>query len=181
MASPRTVIHISEANGSIKRLTDGIAFIDQEADTRNIHLTGTLLSSFQKSLSYALTAVLGENGQGVKVQFACLRFIIHPGMVFAKMNHSSLDEGTAQFRQSGTIVTDCDTYDLISIHCDERILIAVLRIHTLYQHCHRRMEVCKAAKIYMCAKAMGSEPEGMTDEAMQEVQRVFNLPKKRIG
>ena len=40
--------------------------------------------------------------------------------------------------------------------------------------------LCKAAKIYMCAKSMGSEPEGMTDEAMQEVQRVFNLPKERI-
>ena len=39
--------------------------------------------------------------------------------------------------------------------------------------------LCKAAKIYMCAKTMGSEPEGMTDEAMQEVQRVFNLPKTR--
>ncbi len=39
--------------------------------------------------------------------------------------------------------------------------------------------LCKAAQIYMCAKSMGSEPEGMTDEAMQEVQQVFNLPKNR--
>ena len=39
--------------------------------------------------------------------------------------------------------------------------------------------LCKAAKIYLAARAMGFEPQGMTDEAMQEVQRVFNLPKKR--
>ena len=37
----------------------------------------------------------------------------------------------------------------------------------------------KAACIYMSAKSMGFEPEGMTDEAMKEVQDVFNLPKKR--
>ena len=39
--------------------------------------------------------------------------------------------------------------------------------------------LCKAANIYMCAKAMGCEPEGMTDTAMKEVQEVFKLPKKR--
>lgn len=39
--------------------------------------------------------------------------------------------------------------------------------------------LCKAAKIYLAAKAMGSEPEGMTDEAMKEVQEVFKLPKTR--
>ena len=37
----------------------------------------------------------------------------------------------------------------------------------------------KAANIYMCAKNMGFEPEGMTDEAMKEVQDVFHLPKVR--
>ena len=41
--------------------------------------------------------------------------------------------------------------------------------------------LCKAANIYMCAKSMGSEPEGMTDTAMKEVQEVFKLPKKREG
>ena len=39
--------------------------------------------------------------------------------------------------------------------------------------------LCKAANIYMCAKSMGSEPDGMTDEAMKEVQDVFNLPRTR--
>lgn len=39
--------------------------------------------------------------------------------------------------------------------------------------------LCKAANIYMCARNMGSEPDGMTDEAMKEVQDVFNLPKQR--
>ncbi len=39
--------------------------------------------------------------------------------------------------------------------------------------------LCKAANIYMCARNMGSEPDGMTDEAMKEVQEVFNLPKQR--
>ena len=39
--------------------------------------------------------------------------------------------------------------------------------------------LCKAANIYMCARAMGHEPEGMTPEAMREVQQVFNLPTKR--
>ncbi len=39
--------------------------------------------------------------------------------------------------------------------------------------------LCKAANIYMCARAMGSEPEGMTDEAIREVQEVFHLPTKR--
>lgn len=37
----------------------------------------------------------------------------------------------------------------------------------------------KSANIYMCARNMGSEPDGMTEEAMKEVQEVFNLPKKR--
>lgn len=41
----------------------------------------------------------------------------------------------------------------------------------------------KAANIYMYAKTIGQtvgeEPEGMTDEAMKEVQDVFNLPKTR--
>ena len=41
--------------------------------------------------------------------------------------------------------------------------------------------LCKAAKIYLAARAMGFEPQGMTDEAMQEVQQVFKLPKERIG
>jgi rhamnulose-1-phosphate aldolase len=39
--------------------------------------------------------------------------------------------------------------------------------------------LCKAANIYMCARAMGSEPDGMTAAQMKEVQDVFNLPKKR--
>ncbi len=38
----------------------------------------------------------------------------------------------------------------------------------------------KAAMIYMSAKNMGFEPDGMTDEAMKEVQEVFRLPKKRV-
>lgn len=37
----------------------------------------------------------------------------------------------------------------------------------------------KAACIYMSARNMGFVPDGMTDEAMKEVQDVFNLPKKR--
>lgn len=41
----------------------------------------------------------------------------------------------------------------------------------------------KAANIYMYAKTIGQtvgeEPEGMTDEAMKEVQDVFKLPKTR--
>lgn len=39
--------------------------------------------------------------------------------------------------------------------------------------------LCKAANIYMCARSMGSEPDGMTDDAMKEVQDVFKLPKTR--
>ena len=37
----------------------------------------------------------------------------------------------------------------------------------------------KSANIYMCAKNMGFEPDGMTDEAMKEIQDVFKLPKTR--
>ncbi|MCQ2140422.1 MAG: rhamnulose-1-phosphate aldolase [Bacteroidales bacterium] len=37
----------------------------------------------------------------------------------------------------------------------------------------------KAACIYMSARNMGFIPDGMTDEAMKEVQDVFKLPKKR--
>ena len=39
--------------------------------------------------------------------------------------------------------------------------------------------LCKAANIYMCARNMGSEPDGMTEEAMKTVQDVFHLPKSR--
>ena len=38
----------------------------------------------------------------------------------------------------------------------------------------------KAACIYMSCKNMGAEPQGMTDEAMREIQDVFNLPKTRV-
>lgn len=37
----------------------------------------------------------------------------------------------------------------------------------------------KAANIYMCAKNMGFEPEGMTDAAINEIQDVFHLPTSR--
>lgn len=37
----------------------------------------------------------------------------------------------------------------------------------------------KAANIYMCAKNMGFEPEGMTDAAIKEIQNVFHLPTSR--
>lgn len=37
----------------------------------------------------------------------------------------------------------------------------------------------KSAMIYMDAKSMGFTPTGMTDEAMTEIQRVFNLPTHR--
>ena len=39
--------------------------------------------------------------------------------------------------------------------------------------------LCKAANIYMCARNMGNEPEGMTEAAMKEVQEVFRLPRQR--
>lgn len=39
--------------------------------------------------------------------------------------------------------------------------------------------LCKAAQIYLSARSLGSEPEGMTAEAIREIQEVFNLPKKR--
>lgn len=35
----------------------------------------------------------------------------------------------------------------------------------------------KAAQIYMSARNMGFEPEGMTDEQMQEMTQAFHLPK----
>ena len=37
----------------------------------------------------------------------------------------------------------------------------------------------KAATIYLRAKSMGFEPEGMTDKAMKEIQEVFHLPTSR--
>lgn len=37
----------------------------------------------------------------------------------------------------------------------------------------------KSACIYMCARNMGFVPDGMSDEAMAEVQEVFKLPKRR--
>lgn len=35
----------------------------------------------------------------------------------------------------------------------------------------------KSAQIYICAKNMGFEPEGMSDEQMKEMSKAFNLPK----
>ena len=35
----------------------------------------------------------------------------------------------------------------------------------------------KAAQIYISAKNMGFEPDGMTMEQMDELSRVFGLPK----
>ena len=39
--------------------------------------------------------------------------------------------------------------------------------------------LCKAAKIYLAARSMGEEPEGMTDESMKEIRQVFRLPISR--
>lgn len=39
--------------------------------------------------------------------------------------------------------------------------------------------LCKSAHIYMCARSMGSEPDGMTEEAVKAVQETFHLPKSR--
>ena len=39
--------------------------------------------------------------------------------------------------------------------------------------------LCKSAHIYMCARSMGSEPDGMTEEAVKAVQETFHLPKFR--
>ena len=35
----------------------------------------------------------------------------------------------------------------------------------------------KSALIYIAAKNMGEEPEGMSDEQMAEMTKAFNLPK----
>jgi rhamnulose-1-phosphate aldolase len=35
----------------------------------------------------------------------------------------------------------------------------------------------KSANIYMCARSMGFVPDGMSQEQMQEISTVFNLPK----
>ena len=35
----------------------------------------------------------------------------------------------------------------------------------------------KSAQIYMSARAMGFEPDGMTDAQMKEMSAAFNLPK----
>jgi rhamnulose-1-phosphate aldolase len=35
----------------------------------------------------------------------------------------------------------------------------------------------KSAKIYIDARCMGFEPEGMSDEQMAEMTRAFNLPR----
>jgi hypothetical protein len=35
----------------------------------------------------------------------------------------------------------------------------------------------KSALIYIAAKNMGFEPDGMSQEQMQEMTRAFNLPK----
>jgi rhamnulose-1-phosphate aldolase len=35
----------------------------------------------------------------------------------------------------------------------------------------------KSAKIYIAARQMGFEPEGMSDEQMAEITRAFNLPR----
>lgn len=37
----------------------------------------------------------------------------------------------------------------------------------------------KAANIYMCARSMGGDPEGLTPKAMKDVQDIFHLPKQR--
>lgn len=37
----------------------------------------------------------------------------------------------------------------------------------------------KAADIYLCARAMGGEPEGLTDKDMKDVQDIFHLPTSR--
>ena len=37
----------------------------------------------------------------------------------------------------------------------------------------------KSAKIYINAKAMGFEPEGMSDEQMAEMTKAFNLPREK--
>lgn len=39
----------------------------------------------------------------------------------------------------------------------------------------------KAATIYLRARSMGFVPQGMTEEQMEDIKRIFSLPKKRNG
>lgn len=38
----------------------------------------------------------------------------------------------------------------------------------------------KSANIFMCARNMGFEPDGMTDKAMEDIRNYYNIPKSRI-
>ena len=72
-----------------------------------------------------------------------------------------------------TIKTIDDDYDVVMwekhgvFAVDEDIMTAFDQVDVLN----------KAAQIYMSAKSMGFEPEGMTDGSMEEISRVFHLPK----
>ena len=77
------------------------------------------------------------------------------------------------FELADATISELDEYDVVmwekhgACAVSENIMEAFDMIDTL----------SKSAQIYLSAKTIGFEPEGMTMEQMEEMRRAFNLPK----
>jgi rhamnulose-1-phosphate aldolase len=79
----------------------------------------------------------------------------------------------SSFELADATIKELEEYDVVMwekhgvCSVGEDIMEAFDRVDTL----------SKSAQIYLTAKAMGFEPEGMSDEQMSELKTAFNLPK----
>ena len=78
---------------------------------------------------------------------------------------------TAGMILSGTITKPVETYAVTFVQDTDGTKYAVDKKSGFYY------VLSKSAKIYINAKCMGYEPEGMSDEQMAEMTKAFNLPR----
>ena len=126
MTAPVIIIDVLKAHGSVQCLADGIVLIYQESDTWQVQTIGPFLGRQQQLSGYAQTTIIGKYGQGIKIEFTCLSFVVHTRMILAYLFFGSLYKGAAQFMQTGTVIAYGDTDNLIRFHCHQRIPITIL-------------------------------------------------------
>ena len=79
MATPLVVVGIAKAYGSVERLASRIAMIYQKTYTGQTQAVCPFFCGQQQLAGNALTAIGWQYGQGVEVELASLRLIVHAG------------------------------------------------------------------------------------------------------
>lgn len=180
-------------NGSIVRITDDCAHYEIIADE-------PVAPTSEIPTHLALQNYLLETGSSYKatlhthpiqlVAMSHIRRFLEPGemtrvlwsMIPETLAFAPLGIGIAPYAMPSSLELANTTLEQIKTHdvvlWEKHGTIAVgLDIMDAFDQTD---VLCKAADIYMDAKIMGHEPEGMTDAQMKEIQVAFNLPTTRV-